>query len=568
VRKVLTLLAVSVVLSSCASGGATPENGSSAGGDATPLPGTVTPLPENATTGARIRARGYLLAGVRYDLEPFGFIDDIGNPAGFDVELARELARRWLGDEQAVAFRQVRSDTAYRHLHSGDVDIVLAALPHTAGGEAEVDFGPPYFIDGQALLVRASDAEAIGGLAQLEYLSIGVDGWSDAEEAIRATVTYTPTIVSFSRFDAAVDALGRGDVDAVADERHRLLWGQRMLPQSVIVGQYTEEPLAYAIPQNDPFFADLVNLTFQEIVADGTYSELYARWFGGEPAGDLECWPGEAVPDLVDAPTVSSAPDTIASITARGHLLAVLAAERYPFAYLGGGGAPVGYEVRLLELMAEIWLGDSGVLEFVMVDAGSGVELVSSGQADLLIGGVAHSRDAELELDFALTTYVSGESLLVEAGTAIQGLEGLQGMQVGSVSDGTSGDTLLSLANQAGVQLTVLAYPSLDDAIEALRAEEIAAIVADRSDLLYTADNTAGLEVLDWRLTEVPIALGLPPGDSAFRDLVNLTLQSLAADGTLEALYTIWFDDEPLEVRAWPGTAYRSLLLETADELE
>jgi ABC-type amino acid transport substrate-binding protein len=222
----------------------------------------------------------------------------------------------------------------------------------------------------------------------------------------------------------------------------------------------------------------------------------------------------------------------------------------------------------LLELMAEMWLGDSGVLEFVMVDAGSGVELVSSGQADLLIGGVAHSRDAELELDFALTTYVSGESLLVEAGTAIQGLEGLQGMQVGSASDGTSGDTLLSLANQAGVQLTVLAYPSLDDAIEALRAEEIAAIVADRSDLLYTADNTAGLEVLDWRLTEVPIALGLPPGDSAFRDLVNLTLQSLAADGTLEALYTIWFDDEPLEVRAWPGTAYRSLLLETADELE
>jgi ABC-type amino acid transport substrate-binding protein len=563
----LLWLAVALLLSSCARG-ATPDDGGSGASDGTSSPPSATPLPDDATTGARIRARGYLLAGVRYDLEPFGFVDDLGKPAGFDVDLAREFASRWLGDGRAVVFRQVRSDTAYRHLHLGDVDIVLAALPHTQSAEAEADFGLPYFIDGQALLVRGSDAQAVGGLAQLESQNIGVDGWGDAGQAIRAAVEYTPTIVSYDRFDEAVQALGRGEVYAIADERHRLFWAQRMLPESVIVGQYTRAPLSYAIPQNDPFFADLANLTFQEIVADGTYQELYTRWFGSDPVPPVEHWPGEEVPDLADAPVTSLVGDAISTIEARGRLIAVFAGEQYPFAYVGGGGAPVGYEVRLLGLLADKWLGDSGAIELVSADVVTGVEMLRSGQADLLIGGLAHGRAAELELDFALTTYLSGESLLVESGRVIGSLADLEGGQVGTVEGTPSRDTLLSLASEAGVPVTALVYPDLGEAIAALAQEEIEAVVADRSALLYTADNTRGLAVLDWRLTEVPIGIALPTGDSAFRDLVNLTLQSLVADGSLEGLYSIWFDDEPLELEPWPGTAYRPLRLEAVTEPE
>ncbi len=565
-RRRLLLLVLALSLSSCTGGGATPQNGGPGGSDGTPAGATATPLPEDATTVARIRARGYVLAGVRYDLEPFGFVDDLGRPGGFDVDLAREFAGRWLGDEGAVVFRQVRSDTAYRHIHARDVDIVLAALTHTQGGESEVDFGLPYFIDGQAVLVRGYDAEVIDSLTQLEFRNIGVDGWSDAAQAIRAAVEYTPTILSYERFDEAVEALGRGDVDAIADERHRLLWGQCLLPDSVIVGQYTRAPLSYAIPENDPFFADLVSLTFQEIVADGTFAEIYGLWFGAEPAPAVERWPGEAVPDLADGPVSSSTPDAIASIEARGRIVAVLLGDRYPFAYVGGGGAPVGYEVRLLGLLADTWLGDSGAVDFVDGDLETGAEMMRSGQADLILGGLAHSREAELMVDFALTTYVAGESLLVEAGTTIEGLGQLAGKQVGAVQGSGSGETLLALAADAGVQVTVSYYATLEDSIGALRAEEISAIVADRADLLYTADNTAGLVLLDWRLSEVPLALGLPPGDSAFRDLVNLTLQSLAADRSLEGLYSVWFDDAPRALEPWPGSAYRSLRLEPATE--
>ena len=101
---------------------------------------------------------------------------------------------------------------------------------------------------------------------------------------LRAAVPFTLTLQTYDRFDAAVSALGRGDVDAVADERRRLFWGAQMLPAAAIMGQHTSAPVAIAFPENDPAYADLVNLTFQEILADGDADTLLLRVLPAGPA--------------------------------------------------------------------------------------------------------------------------------------------------------------------------------------------------------------------------------------------------------------------------------------------
>ena len=60
---------------------------------------------------------------------------------------------------------------------------------------------------------------------------------------------------------------------------------------------------------------------------------------------------------------------------------------------------------------------------------------------------------------------------------------------------------------------------------------------------------------------EVPLALGLPPGDSAFRDLVNMTLLAMKADRQFDTIYSTWFDDTPVALEDWPGSPYRPLSL-------
>ena len=533
----------------------------------TPVPPTPTPLPEGATTGARIRARGYLVVGVRYDLQPFGFITGEGEVDGFGVDLGRELARRWLGDDQAVRFRQVRSDTAVEHLQAGDVDIVIAALTHSQDREAGADFSLPYFSDGQALLVRAADAAAIGSPMGLAGRPVGVVAWEEAQWELQALAPFTLTLQTYDRFDKAVAALGRGDVDGVADMRHRLFWGQQMLAaETVIIGQYTATPVALAFPQNDPFFADLVNLTFQDMVSDGTYADLYGRWFAPDSPPVVERWPGDEVPSLADAPIVADVPDTIAAIQSRGRLVVALLSDRAPFAYTDADGAPSGYEVDMVRLMAGRWMGDGAVVDFTPTTVEDGKEMVRTGQADLLVGRLTHTRAAELELDFSLTTYVAGEGLLVQAGTLITDVTSLRGQQIAVVEG--SGDALLAAARDAGVSLTVLSQPTLEAAIAALEREDglVAAVAGERIDLLWPAYTTPGLEVLPLRLTQTPLALGLPPGDSAFRDLVNLTLQAMRADGQFDALYTAWFGDAPPALETWPGAPYRALRLDVVTE--
>lgn len=518
---------------------------------------TPTPFPEGMTTGARIRTLGKVRVGVRYDLPPFGYITDAGEVAGFGVDMGREFARRWLGDADAVEFHQVRSDTAVQHVEARDVDVVITAFIHTQEREEQADFSLPYFIDGHALLVRAADGPALTAVEALQGRSVGVVVWTDAAEALRATTPFTLSFQTYDRFDGAVAALERGEIDAVANLRRRLFWGKQMFPDSVITAQYTRASVALAFPQNDPFFADLVNLTFQEMLADGTYADLYGRWFPSEYPPAIERWPGEETARLEDAPSFVETPDTIEAIRARGRLAVAFVSDRSPFSYVDAGGQPAGYEVNLAQRLAGRWLGDSAAIEFITTTVEAGREMVRTGQADLLIGGVVHDRAAEMQVDFSLTTYWAGEGLMVWAGTPITDVRDLDRQPV-AVLEGSQ-DVLEAAAEDAGVHPIVMSQPTVEAALGLLEGGYALAIVGDRADMLGLAYATEGLGVLPLRLAHVPLALALPPGDSAFRDLVNLTLLAMRADGELDALYATWFDDAPPALESWPGIPYRPL---------
>jgi polar amino acid transport system substrate-binding protein len=559
-KRVIWLLTITLVLASCAPGEPL-EATAPFIPTATPPPPTSAPLPDNVTTGARIRARGHLIVGIRYDLPPFGYVTDEGDVAGFGVDVGRELARRWLGDPLAVKFRQVRTDTATAHIRDGDVDIVITALAHTQDREEGADFTLPFFIDGQALLVRAADADAISKPADIAGRAVGVEAWSGAENALWAAVEFTPTILAYNYLDEATSALSSGGVDAVADMRHRLFRERYLFPGLDIVGQYTSAPMAFAYPENDAFFADLVNLTFQEMVADGTYAELYGRWFGPEYPPFVERWPGEGMPALADAPFTASTLDNIAAIRERGRVIAAVV-DHAPFAYFDETGAPVGYEASLVRQMAGRWLGDTTAVDFVRVSSEEeGKQALRNGQANLLIGGLTHTRAAEMAIDFSLTTYTVGEGLMVLAGTVITDLNSLDGQQVAVVRGSGSDEVLMAAAKDAGISVATLSQPSLEAAITALQEGQVIAIAGNRADLLGPSYTIEGVGVLPLRLTQEPLALGLPPGDSAFRDLVNMTLLAMKADRQFGTIYSTWFDDTPVALEDWPGSPYRNLSL-------
>lgn len=103
----------------------------------------------------RIQDRGYLIAGVHYDVPLFGELPPGRvEPEGFEVDLVRELARRLVGAADKVEWVRVESGSRIPLLQSGRVDLVMATLTVTDERRAQIDFSDVYFDAGQSLLVK------------------------------------------------------------------------------------------------------------------------------------------------------------------------------------------------------------------------------------------------------------------------------------------------------------------------------------------------------------------------------------------------------------------------------
>ena len=99
---------------------------------------------EEASSVTAIKKRDKLKVAVFGDLSPYGYLDEKGENQGYDVYLAKQLAKDLLGDENKVEFVVVNADERVDALNSNKVDLVLAHCTQTPEREKVVDFANPY----------------------------------------------------------------------------------------------------------------------------------------------------------------------------------------------------------------------------------------------------------------------------------------------------------------------------------------------------------------------------------------------------------------------------------------
>lgn len=98
----------------------------------------------NASTLDEIKARGVIKIGVFGDKMPFGYIDAQGKHQGYDIALAKRIAKELFGDESKIEFLIVDPATRVEFLNANKVDIILANFTKTKDRERVVDFANPY----------------------------------------------------------------------------------------------------------------------------------------------------------------------------------------------------------------------------------------------------------------------------------------------------------------------------------------------------------------------------------------------------------------------------------------
>jgi ABC-type amino acid transport substrate-binding protein len=235
---------------------------------------------------AQVKTRGKLLAGVKFDTPPFGFLDDSNTPVGFDLDILRAVAAH-IG--VPVEFTKVTSVSRVPLLLSGNIDLVAASMTRTRERERTIDFSMTYYTGGQSLLV-AKDSP-IAGVGDLAGKRVAVQQGTTLEKTI-ARLAPDAHVTAFRDYDAAWLSLAQGRADVLTGSLTVLQGFVRNNTGFKIVGGLlSDEPFGVGLRKGDWAMRDAVNETLQDIWTSGAYAKLYQTWFGSAPVTPIKVWP-------------------------------------------------------------------------------------------------------------------------------------------------------------------------------------------------------------------------------------------------------------------------------------
>jgi polar amino acid transport system substrate-binding protein len=236
--------------------------------------------PPQVTSGsymAKIRARGFLIAGVDQSTYHFGFLNPLdGQIEGFDIDMIRAVAQAIFGNPDKVEYKAISDAQRIPDVLSGAVDIVAHTMTITCARLQQVDFSSVYFDAAQRVLVlKNSTAHSLTDLrGQKVCATTGSDslGVIAAAKAIPVAVPYwTDCLVQ----------LQQGDVAAISTDDSILAGLAAQDPWTKLIGpRLTDEPYGLAISKQHPDFVVFVNAVLEQLRTDGQWSASYAHWIG------------------------------------------------------------------------------------------------------------------------------------------------------------------------------------------------------------------------------------------------------------------------------------------------
>ncbi|USG64950.1 transporter substrate-binding domain-containing protein [Brevibacillus ruminantium] len=269
----LVLMLSAAALAGC--GGGKTSDGAAPGGQSTGAGGTG--------TLAKIKERDKFVVGVKYDLNLFGLKDpNTGNVEGFDIDIAKAIAKKALGDENKIELKEVTSKTRIPMLKNGEIDAIVATMTITEERKKEVDFSDVYFLAGGALLVKKdSNINSVKDL--VKGTKVLTAKGSTYSKSIREKAPDSE-VLEFENYAEAFTALKAGQGDALTTDNALLYGMAKQDPNYRVTDEiFTEEPYGIAISKGDAEFVTFVNDVLKELKENGEYDKIYEKWIGEKP---------------------------------------------------------------------------------------------------------------------------------------------------------------------------------------------------------------------------------------------------------------------------------------------
>lgn len=227
----------------------------------------------------RIQLRNRIVVGIKADSKPFSFVKN-GELQGFDVDLAHSIARKLLGNDtsESLEFVYVTADSRISDLNSKKVDIIISTMSINPKRASIIDFTNPYYIAGQALMVKIGSN--VKSIESLNNKKVGIILGTTGERTIRQLAP-NANVIGKATYSEVFNLLKENKVDAIlADDT--ILYGFLMEQKGyrILQKRYTKEYYAIALRQGEENKAlkEELNNIIESMQKTGKLNRIKEKW--------------------------------------------------------------------------------------------------------------------------------------------------------------------------------------------------------------------------------------------------------------------------------------------------
>jgi glutamate transport system substrate-binding protein len=291
---------------------------------------TSAPTFAAGTTMARLQAAGKMTVGTKFDQPLFGLKNPLtGAIEGFDVEIAKLVAQGIYGgtiDDAArhVNFVETVSKVRETSIQEGKVDMVVATYTINSARKLVVDFGGPYYIAGQDIMVKKEDT-SIKSVTDLNGKKVCSVQGSTSLANVKAKAPQADLSITFDTYSKCAEALKDGRVQAETTDNVILLGLVKDNKDAfkVVGNPFTTEPYGIGLRKGDDAFRNFVNDRLEASYRDGSWKAAFDRTVGTAgvtaptpPPVDRYTSSGPAAPTSTASSTVTPAATASPTATA------------------------------------------------------------------------------------------------------------------------------------------------------------------------------------------------------------------------------------------------------------
>ena len=228
------------------------------------------------------KSKNEFVLGLDDSFPPMGFRNESNEIVGYDIDLAKEVAKR-LG----MTFRAqpISWSAKEQELNTGKIDCIWNGLSITPERLEALSFTKPYLNNAQVVIVRADSG--IHSLADLSGKVLGVQAGSSAADAIDSAPDFKSSLKSIVDFNDNIMALNDleiGGLDGVAMDSVVAEYSLKVTgkPFIILTESLAPEQYGIAFKKDNTDLRDKVQKVLEEMAADGSVAKISEKWFGND----------------------------------------------------------------------------------------------------------------------------------------------------------------------------------------------------------------------------------------------------------------------------------------------